>query len=868
MENSPMRDRLNSIRPILVALLLWGIPLDLSFAVTKRQDANAARLVAGMTPIVPKPPSPQKQQAEQLHSTGFGQLSAYQYQDAIASFQAALQIYREIGDSLGQASVLYGLGWAYDDIGQLQKAIESYQNSLAIAREIGDRRLEATNLNLLGYVYFQLGQSNQAIELNQQSLAIARANDLHFLEALSLVDLGLAHLPLGNYHKAIEFAQQALSLARQQDFKLIQAYVLNDLGNAHQGMGNPQQAIEFHQQSIAIARKIGNRYWEVNALSALGRAYQALENDPLALTSYQQALTIAKDINYLAGQGKALSHIGQLLAQQEYPELAILFYKQSVNAYESIRKGIQGLPPEQQRSYTATVANTYRNLADLLLKQDRILEAQRVLDLLKVQELEEYLQNVRGNSNTTQGIPNTPPERQIWTSYEDLVNQAIQIGQERAQLAQLPRESLTPQQQQRLSQLIAAQEALNQEFNAFIRSPEVEALIAQLSPETRKPDLVDDLEDLNALQRNLADLNQNAVLFYPLILEDRLELVLTTPNSPPIRRTVPVTREQLNATVRQFRSQLQTPTRSAKKPAQQLYDWLIKPIEADLQAANAETIIYSPDGVLRYIPLAALYDGEEWLVQRFRINNITAASLTNLNSEPQSQPRILAGAFANVSYPVTVGEEEFFFKALPFAGTEVENLAEQISSTTPLFDDAFALQATKEQMNDYTIVHLATHGAFVVGTPEDSFILFGDGKIATLREIQNWSLTNVDLVVLSACQTGLGGKFENGEEILGLGYQFQRAGARATLASLWSVDDGGTQALMNGFYGALQGSGMTKAEALRQAQIALITGDYSAVGGERGIVAVRSRDGIEPEVEEGLSHPYYWAAFILIGNGL
>nr|WP_324616244.1 CHAT domain-containing protein [Lusitaniella coriacea] len=147
-------------------------------------------------------------------------------------------------------------------------------------------------------------------------------------------------------------------------------------------------------------------------------------------------------------------------------------------------------------------------------------------------------------------------------------------------------------------------------------------------------------------------------------------------------------------------------------------------------------------------------------------------------------------------------------------------------------------------------------------------MLFGDGKIATLREIQNWSLTNVDLVVLSACQTGLGGKFENGEEILGLGYQFQRAGARAAMASLWSVDDGGTQALMNGFYGALQGSGMTKAEALRQAQIALITGDYSAVGGERGIVAVRSRDGIEPEVEEGLSHPYYWAAFILIGNGL
>ena len=151
----------------------------------------------------------------------------------------------------------------------------------------------------------------------------------------------------------------------------------------------------------------------------------------------------------------------------------------------------------------------------------------------------------------------------------------------------------------------------------------------------------------------------------------------------------------------------------------------------------------------------------------------------------------------------------------------------------------------------------------------------GNGERITLRDIQKWSLKNVDLVVLSACETGLGGKLGNGEEILGLGYQIQMAGARAAIASLWTVDDGGTQALMDAFYAALESKDVgqdaqpTKAEALRQAQIALITGDYTAVGQQRGLgVEQRIKDSLPPKVTSRLSHPFYWASFILIGNGL
>jgi CHAT domain-containing protein len=166
------------------------------------------------------------------------------------------------------------------------------------------------------------------------------------------------------------------------------------------------------------------------------------------------------------------------------------------------------------------------------------------------------------------------------------------------------------------------------------------------------------------------------------------------------------------------------------------------------------------------------------------------------------------------------------------------------------------------QLDDYTVVHFATHAAFVTGRPENSFILFGNGDRINLRDIATWSLPRVELVVLSACETGLGGKLGNGEEILGFGYQMQKTGARAAIASLWVVDDGGTESLMTAFYTFLASSKLTKSEALRQAQIALITGKSPSNKQQNG------SNNVPAGVGGSFNHPYYWAPFILIGNGL
>jgi hypothetical protein len=191
---------------------------------------------------------------------------------------------------------------------------------------------------------------------------------------------------------------------------------------------------------------------------------------------------------------------------------------------------------------------------------------QRVLDLLKVQELEDYLRNVRGNNNTAQGLPNLPPEQQTWTSYEAILNKAMEIGKELTQLRQIKPENRTAEQEQRIAQLVNVQQKIVEDFNNFIESPEVLALVEQLNPKVRKGDLLNNLEQLIGLQDNLRNLQQKAVLLYPLILDDRIELILTTPDSPPIRRTVQVPKQQLNETIAAFRSALQNPSSDAKSP--------------------------------------------------------------------------------------------------------------------------------------------------------------------------------------------------------------------------------------------------------------------------------------------------------------
>ncbi len=795
--------------------------------------------------------------------------SNYSPSQAIEQSLQQLAVVREQQDRQGEAKILFRLGWLYRGSGNYTQAIDFYEQALKIARQIEDSQMQLEILVTLGESQVtepQIVDYNKTIDYYQQLLILAQDTSNSHYQKMALNGLAVAYIGLNDYAKAAEYREQYLAIARENLDVSGEFSALSSLGAIYSWAKNYAKAMEYYQQLLVLARRENNYETELETLlHDLTRIYELQRDYASALATYQEVVVIAEARNDHRNQMTALNQISFLLIKQNQPQIAIAFLKKLVNIRESIRQDIKTLPQESQDSYTERVAHDYRRLADLLLQQDRVLEAQQVLDLLKVQELDDYLRDVRGNERTAQGVEMLPQERRIL----ELYNQAIASSHELKQLRSIPYAELTAKQQQRLAELVAIEQEITVAWNEFIQIPEVATALQQLSRTTDEQNVK--VQQFRNLQDNLQNLQQNAVMLYPLILENRLELVLVTPHSPPIRRTVAVGRTDLNKAIVAFRQALENPKSDAVTPAQQLYELLIQPLENDLKAANAETIIYAPDGALRYIPLAALHDGNQWLAQRFRINHITAASIDDLNLQPQPKLTALAAAFTKGSFSVALGDRELSFSGLPYAGTEVENLAATIPNTTKLLDGNFSRDATVAQMDSYSVVHLATHAAFVTGQPNESFILFGNGDRVTLNDVRAWTFRNVDLFVLSACETGVGGQLGDGREILGFGYLMEQAGARAAIASLWQVSDGGTQVLMNAFYAALN-NGMTKAEALRQAQIALITKNLSAVGDPRGerawIEVVSTRTGLPPEVSNNLSHPYYWAPFILIGNGL
>ncbi|MGJ3251922.1 MAG: CHAT domain-containing protein [Elainellaceae cyanobacterium] len=845
--------------------------------------------------------------AEHLLLQGYQEYNQNEFYAALEIWQMALAIYQQIGDRDREATTLSCIGIAHDRLSNTQEAMFAIEQAQSI--EDGETDCKASVVTSNGgnasfHVVYSFtwesgieaatfGDSGACINRNQyyssfrisfaegsasyysnliqslqQTLNIARQQGNHYGEINTLTEIGNIYFNLENYQEASDYYRQSLAIAQRISSLDHTTFLLGQLGTISSLRGEYTRALDLHQQQLEQAQALGSRYDQTLALENFGNVYSARQDYQQAMMAYQQALFMQNETGDCEADGRILSKIGFVLDAQDQSELAILFFKQSVNIREEIRQEIQTASPRLRQHYLQSVSDTYRRLAELLLQQNRVLEAQRVLDLLKVQELDDYLHDVRGDEDTEDGVEYWQPEQRILDLYQEL----LLTGEELNYLRNQPYDDLTSGEQARLSELVAKEGELLDSFEQFIEFPDVAAALNQLRQSSQGQNI--EMANLTELQNNLANLG-NAVLLYPLILDDRLELVLVAPNSPPIRRPVEVSSTDLNRAIVAFRDALRSPRSDAEAPAQQLYEWLIQPLEADLAAAGAELIVYAPDGALRYVPLAALHNGDDWLAQRFGITHITAASLTDFDTQPQGDLSVLAAACADCSFEFEVGDRRFSFPDLPFTQVEVEALANKISDTDTLINQSFSPDATVPRLGSYSVIHLATHAAFVQGEPDESFIVFGNGDRVTLRDIRRWNLGNADLVVLSACETGLGEQdLGNGTEILGFGYQMQRTGAKAAIASLWQVSDGGTQALMNAFYTAL-GNGYSKAEALQRAQIALIQDDASVLEpSERGI-QIESTETGEPlesvsssNLQGNLNHPYYWAPFILIGNGL
>ncbi|MEQ8758113.1 MAG: CHAT domain-containing protein [Coleofasciculus sp. G1-WW12-02] len=340
---------------------------------------------------------------------------------------------------------------------------------------------------------------------------------------------------------------------------------------------------------------------------------------------------------------------------------------------------------------------------------------------------------------------------------------------------------------------------------------------------------------------------------------DQLEVILVTANGQLIRRTIPgATREKVMDTANELRRAV-TDThipRPYESYAQQLYQWLIAPLETELKTQEINNLAFIMDQGLRSLPLAVLHDGEKFIIEQYSIGFMPSLSLTDTRYRDVRNLQVLA-----------MGASQFTDQnPLPAVPTELSAIATQLWQGESFLNETFtaANLKTARASHPFGIIHLATHGEFKPGKPNSSYIQFWDSKLK-LSDIRQLGLHDptVELMVLSACRTALGDE----EAELGFTGLAVQAGVKSALGSLWYVSDEGTLGLMINFYEQLQQASL-KSEALRQAQLAMTRGQVRLEGGY--LITPTRRIALPPELanlpDKELTHPYYWSAFTLVGS--
>ena len=529
-----------------------------------------------------------------------------------------------------------------------------------------------------------------------------------------------------------------------------------------------------------------------------------------------------------------------------------MFYKQSVSVRETIRQDIRKLPRESQEAYTQSVAGTYRRLADLLIAQGRIGEAQQVLERLKLQELNDFTKGTRAPTTIAE-VGFSPVETQVKNKYSGLIAFGSQYYTCDQQQPRCPQYSDLKTQYQNLSK----------EFQAFVEQ------IKQQLRDSRLTQVDKSTQDfLNSADR-LVTANPNSILIYPLVLPDKTRLLWASKGGVLSKTaTCPLGEKALYSKVTQFQTLISKrgDETEIKAIGKELYKCLVEPIESQLPPNEIKHLIFVPDRATNYIPMGALFDGKQYLIQRYAISTVLSASLTDTDSRlpAPSSTSILA---------LGLSQSKGTYSALPNVETELNAIVKQSNSAgiypgTLFLNQQFTKAALEDNIRGHQIIHIATHGEFKPENPRSSYFLLGNGTPYPIPDVQALrDLKGIDLVVLSACKTGLGGADGLGLEVSGISSFFMgdKERAKAVMASLWDVNDASTSLLMQQFYKNLS-QPMSKAAALQEVQKAFIKGNLTDKDAPaRSDILVTSTRTPRPT---NFSHPYYWAPFILIGNSL
>jgi len=803
--------------------------------------------------------------ATALNKMGMGEYALGEYQKALENLNDALSIFQRMNMADASGLTMSNIGLAWSDQGEKEKALGYFNEALPILRAAGDRRSEATVLMNTGRIYQDLGDKQKALEYYGLALPILTALGDRTTEELTLNNIGAAYVELGDKQKAIDVLNQAIALQVSAANRRGEGMARVSEGMAYHKMGDDPKALESIKLGLDILQQVSDRQNETIAHIALARVYFDKGNSGEALANLNQALPLARAVN----DPLILSMVfyGMMRAHKEQPALAIFYGKQAVNLLQQVRSNMQGLDKGLQSTFVASKSDFYHDLADLLIAQGRLPEAQQVLDLLKQQEYTDY---VRGAA-TDMLIPLTltPAEQKAEQDYEKSTGQLVAAGEQWAELKNLS--ARTPEQEKQFRQLSDQLNAANKALDDYYAR-----LYVTFGKDTAaNKQLADVKGNVSSLEGQLAE-SRGTVALYTMVTSDHYRVILITSDTT-LAREFAITDTELNKKVADFEQALRDPRHDPKTQAQALYTILVGPVQAQLEQAKAETLVWSLDGVLRYVPMAALYDGKHYLVEKYNTVTITPASIAMLEDKPDVTNLSVAAMGIARKY-------EEGLPALPAVASELRDVVRDAQAGgsngalpgTILLDGQFTEKAMEDQLSaKHGVVHIASHFVFKPGDDSQSYLLLagkdegGTGfhlTVADFRDNRNLSLRHTDLLTLSACETGMSGSSSNGREVDGLGTTAQLKGAKAVISSLWSVNDNSTGELMGDFYKRWSAGGgkVTKAEALRKAQLDLLLGGVktAADASSRGLVTEAGQAGTPATY----AHPYYWAPFVLMGN--
>ena len=362
----------------------------------------------------------------------------------------------------------------------------------------------------------------------------------------------------------------------------------------------------------------------------------------------------------------------------------------------------------------------------------------------------------------------------------------------------------------------------------------------------------------NHLQDIKQDAQINPAVIWAVPQKNFLELMLITPEGQFVAKKIRGARRD-RLTKRITELELGIGDRNSLDyypPARIIYDWLFKPLDPYLEAEQIDTLLLCTGHTLRSLPFAALHDGEKFVIEKYNIARIPAFGLTDTSYQPIKDKKVLA-----------TGASEFEdLPSLPGVEVELETIVPKLWSGEKILNQEFTVANLQEahQTGDFDIIHIASHSLFNSGSPENSYIQFGDRKL-TLDRLANLELNlpQVDLLVLSACETALG----NEEAEFGFAGLAMQAGVKSALASLWTISDAGTVVLMSEFYQKLKSTPI-KTEALRKAQLDMLRKQVYVEGTKvRGSAIEVNLPADTSQAEaQNFNHPFYWSGFTIVGN--